>query len=97
MSIAELLPPGELAALERMLDGDDQLRLRLLRLYVEHGVDVRDLDIVIRGGRVRMTGDVPDELTRLTIEDLAWSLDGVAQCDASLRVVGLRPAACVGF
>ncbi len=93
--MAEFLPPRELVGIQGMVDLDAHLRIRLVRLYVEHGLDVRDLDIAISQGRVRISGKVPDELTRLMVEDLAWSLDGVKVCVGAMRLA--RSAASDAF
>jgi BON domain len=87
VSIADLLQPCELAALERMLDGDDaELRARLGRLLDDHGLDPNALEVEVAGGRVRLSGAVADPLTSLLVEDLAWSMPQVVQCDNRLQI-----------
>lgn len=86
--VAELLQPTELAALERMLSGEDDVRARLEALLVDHGVDTLAVTIDIAGSRVRLGGAVDDRLSALLIEDLVWSLPEVTHCDSALQVRG---------
>lgn len=84
--IADLLHSVEIAALERMLDGDQDVRARMLELLAEHDFDASALEIEVVGGRVRLLGSVDDPVTALLVEDLAWSMPQVRACDNGLRV-----------
>jgi osmotically-inducible protein OsmY len=84
--IADLLHPVELAELERMLDGDADVRARLIELLAEHEFDAAMFEIEVVGGRVRLLGSVGDRVTALLVEDLAWSMPQVRACDNALRV-----------
>ncbi|MBC8067492.1 MAG: BON domain-containing protein [Deltaproteobacteria bacterium] len=84
--MADLLQPCELAELEQLLAGDDEVRERLGRLLEEHGLDAAELAIDVSGGRVHLAGVVADPLTSLLVEDLAWSMPQVRQCQNTLQV-----------
>lgn len=84
--IADLLHPVEIAELERMLEGDDEVRARMLELLAEHEFDASALEIEVAGGRVRLLGSVDDPVTALLVEDLAWSMPQVLACDNGLRI-----------
>ncbi|HWB80447.1 MAG TPA: hypothetical protein VG755_36030 [Nannocystaceae bacterium] len=86
--VSDLLQPTELAALERMLSSDDEVRARLETLLVEHGVDTLALTIDVSGGRVRLGGATSDRVSALLIEDLAWTLPEVTHCDSAVAVRG---------
>jgi hypothetical protein len=86
VSLADLLQPCELAELEQLLAGDDEVRARLGQLLEEHGLDAAALAIEVSGGRVRLAGVVADPLTSLLVEDLAWSMPQVCQCHNTLQV-----------
>jgi hypothetical protein len=85
-AVSDLLEPFELAALERMLGGDDEVRKQVLELLREHDVDVDELDVEVIGGRVSLRGSVDDPLTMLLVEDLAWLHPRVQQCHNALKV-----------
>ncbi|MBL8947443.1 MAG: BON domain-containing protein [Myxococcales bacterium] len=84
--IADLLHPVEIAELERMLDGDEDVRARMLELLAEHDFDASTFEIEVAGGRVRLLGAVDDPVTALLVEDLAWSMPQVRACDNALRI-----------
>jgi hypothetical protein len=86
VSIADLLQPCELAELEMLLSGDEEVRARLSALLDEHGLDASELAIEVTGGRVQLAGVVEDPLTSLLVEDLAWSMPQVRQCQNTLQV-----------
>lgn len=69
-----------------MLDGDDEVRARMMEMLEEHEFDVSALQVEVAGGRVRLRGLVPDEMTALLVEDLAWSMPEVCDCDNHLQV-----------
>jgi hypothetical protein len=85
VTATDLLDPGELAALERMLSHDERLRDRLLALLREHELDVAAVELDVAGGRVSLRGSVADPLTALLIEDLVWLDSGVRHCNNTLR------------
>ena len=85
-AVADLLEPFELAALERMLGGDAEVRHQVLELLREHEVAVDELDVEVIGGRVSLRGAVDDPLTSLLVEDLAWLHPRVQQCHNALKV-----------
>jgi hypothetical protein len=96
---AALLPvSSELEAdldLARVLDGDasphdrerfeQTLRTQLLSVLADHDVAAR-VELAIDGARVELHGWVPDVLTLQLVEDLAWTVQAVRQCDNRLRV-----------
>lgn len=86
--VSDLLQPTELAALERMLSSEDDVRAQLEALLVEHGVDTLAVTIDVSGGRVRLGGAVDDRLSALLIEDLAWTLPEVTHCENALQLRG---------
>jgi osmotically-inducible protein OsmY len=86
VSVTEILQPPELAELERMLATDERMRARLAALLDEHSLRTLEITIDVSGGRVRLAGVVEDRLSALTIEDLAWSLPQVTDCENLLQV-----------
>lgn len=94
VNLSDLLMPTELDELERLLAQDEQLREQMFERLEDHGVDPRRVLVDVGGGCVLLAGNVADELQRLLIEDLAWSLEGVRHCENELEVVGATaPAA----
>lgn len=64
---------------------EDGLRCQVQAVLVDHQVaDV--VEIAIDGARVTLRGHVPDLLTSQLVEDLAWSVPAVRQCDNHLQV-----------
>lgn len=60
---------------------------QLLALLADNKVDLQRVEIVVDAERVTLRGSVDDALTRLLVEDLAWSLPGVHDCDNELAIV----------
>lgn len=64
---------------------EDGLLCQVQAILAEHRI--ADLvDVAIDGARVTLRGEVPDELTSQLVEDLAWSVPSVRQCENQLRV-----------
>ncbi len=64
---------------------EDGLRCQLEAILADHQMaDV--VEIAIDGARVTLRGSVPDALTSQLVEDLAWSVPAVRQCDNRLCV-----------
>jgi osmotically-inducible protein OsmY len=65
---------------------EDGLRMQVRAVLSDH--ELADVEISIDGARVELHGKVPDALTSQLVEDLAWSVPAVRQCDNHLRVAG---------
>jgi hypothetical protein len=63
---------------------------KLLALLADTKVDLRRIEIAVEGEHVTLRGSVDDALARLLVEDLAWSLPDVRECDNELAIVGRR-------
>ncbi len=63
------------------------LYTRLRELLEDAEVDASTIEIIVDGERVTLRGRVADPLSRLLVEDLAWSLPTVSECDNRLAVV----------
>lgn len=87
------------ADLEAALDLDDAsdpkrerfeaaLRRQLSAVLEDHAVaDI--VKVAIDGARVELSGWVPDVLTLQLVEDLAWSVPAVRQCENRMRIGSL--------
>ena len=63
---------------------EDGLRRQVYAVLSDH--ELADVEISIDGARVVLHGDVRDVLTSQLVEDLAWSVPAVRQCENRLRV-----------
>jgi osmotically-inducible protein OsmY len=64
---------------------EDGLRCQVQAIFQEHQL-ADAVEVAIDGARVTLRGSVPDALTSQLVEDLAWSVPAVRQCDNHLRV-----------
>ena len=64
---------------------EDGLRMQVRAVLSDH--ELTDVEVEIDGARVALHGSVPDILTSQLIEDLAWSVPAVRQCENHLRVL----------
>jgi len=74
--------------LEALDDGmaDADVGTRLRRMIRDADVDPHDVDVIVEGAHVTLVGEVRDLLTRLLVEDLAWSVPSVDHCLNQLAV-----------
>lgn len=64
------------------------LHAQLVALLADTKLDLRRVEIAVDGEHVTLRGSVDDALARLLVEDLAWSLPDVRECDNHLAIVG---------
>ena len=78
---------GDAPAEQHRARFEEALRAQVAAVLEDH--DVAELvDLAIEGARVELHGWVPDTLTLQLVEDLAWSVPAVRQCENRLRIAG---------
>ena len=65
---------------------EEGIRARVLGVLSEHEIDQRTIEVAVDGARVVLYGLVGDRITRQLVEDLAWSVAIVHDCENRLRV-----------
>jgi len=78
---------GDAPAEQHRARFEEALRAQVAAVLEDH--DVAELvELAIEGARVELNGRVPDVLTLQLVEDLAWSVPAVRECDNRLRIAG---------
>jgi hypothetical protein len=88
-------PPGPYTGLgpRGYQRGDERLREDVCDRLTEHGeVDARDMEVVVSGGEVTLSGTAPTRTQKRLAEDIADAVVGVIEVHNSLRVQRPMPA-----
>lgn len=80
------LPDGPDAAATLPVPARDVRGLLLRELFADTEVDAHDISVIVDGDRVTLVGTVCSPLSRLLVEDLAWSLPNIGACDNRLAL-----------
>ena len=75
---------------------DERLREMICeRLMEEHSLDVSDVEVSVRGGRVTLDGSIDSRLAKYQVEDIVDHV-GVSDVQNNLRVSGDEPKPGLG-